>query len=155
MSYQETAPAERPRTIWKDLATITSPKTDLAIRVQTNESGRPQYSYEVGKMREGKFLRFIRMDMITEMGKVSVVPLDLDAFAQLWADASAAAVVDGQRREDEFSARRNGNTREVTRPGFQAEPPRKDFGNDKPRKNGHGGGERPRRDEDHDDRRWR
>lgn len=104
-SDSQGAPA-RPPVVWKDLATITGDGTDWAVRVQTNDGGRPRYSYEFGKMRDGKFLRFVSANLQTFNGVVTFTALDLTALAPLVLRAEAEMVKDAERREAEFQARR-------------------------------------------------
>ena len=136
----------RPPIVWKDLTTVTEDGTDWAIRVQTNESGRPRYSYEFGKLREGKFLRFVSADIQTFDGAVNLQPLDTRPIVSLVAKAEAAMFEDAQRREDSFQAQRG------ARPpggGFRTNDRGGDRFEERGRGRGKGGG-RPRNRNDYD-----
>ena len=137
----------RPPIVWKDLTTVTQDGTDWAVRVQTNESGRPRYSYEFGKLRDGKFLRFVSADVQTFDGSVSMTPLDITPLTTLLAKAEDAMYQDAQRREDAFQAQRG------SRPGgggFRGNDRGGDRSNDRTEGRGRGKGGRQRGRNDYD-----
>lgn len=140
----------RPPIVYKDLGVFTG-EDDWAVRVQTNDGGRPRYSYEFGKMRDGKFLRFVAAGVETFDGSVNVPELDMVALATVMPKCYAAVREDAQRREDEFQARRG------SRPGgggggYQDRRGGRDDrggGDDRGRgRGGKGGGRHRRRDDD-------
>lgn len=96
----------RPAPSYKDIGTFTTPDSDWAVRVQTRETGRPVYSYEFGKMREGKFLRYIAAGVMTFDGTVSVPELDLGELMKIMPACYAAVREDAQRRENEYQSQR-------------------------------------------------
>ena len=98
----------RPPLVWKDLITVTDPHklTEWAVRVQTNESGRPRYSAQLGKLRDSKFLQFIAFDVQAFDGLVTVAPIDLMALLPLLVIAQEEVRKDAQRREDKFRGQR-------------------------------------------------
>src|SRR5574343_910483 len=89
----------RPPLVWKDLITITDPHklTEWAVRVQTNESGRPRYSAQLGKLRDGKFLQFIAFEVQSFDGLITVEPIDLMALLPLLVIAQEEVRKDAQR----------------------------------------------------------
>lgn len=90
---------DRPKSNWQDLVTITQEGSDLAVRVQFSDLARPQYSFEIGRMREGKFLRFMRAFLQNDNGKVTVQPLDTELLKVLVAEAERRIAEDAEQRE--------------------------------------------------------
>jgi hypothetical protein len=96
----------RPPPSYKDLGTVQSPDSDWAVRVQTRETGRPVYSYEFGKMREGKFLRYVAAGVTTFDGIVTVPELDWQEIGKCMPACYAVIREDAQRRESEYQSQR-------------------------------------------------
>lgn len=96
----------RPPPSYKDLGVYTSIDSDWAVRVQTRETGRPVYSYEFGKMRDGKFLRYVAAGVTTFDGTVNVPELDWQEIGKILPACYTAVREDAQRRENEFQAQR-------------------------------------------------
>ena len=95
----------RPPTAYVDLGVFTG-RDGWAVRVQTTQNGRPRYSYEVGKVRDGKFLRFVPAGVEIYDGEVFVPELDLAALQEALHVCYAKIKDDAKRREDLFRAGR-------------------------------------------------
>lgn len=120
--------APRPPIVYKDLTTVSDPNTGLAIRVNTNDgSGRPRYSYEFGKLRDGKFLRYIAADVLTFEGRAEVHVLDLFEYDELLVKAKEAMTVDAQQREDKFQQGRGAAAAAPAAPARYVPPVRQDL----------------------------
>lgn len=91
-----------PRLEWGELQIVTVEGTDLAVRVQTTLSGRPYYSRELGVIRDGRFLRYIRDDLAVVNGTVTVRAFDDVAAARVQAAATEVIRKHAQAREDEW-----------------------------------------------------
>ena len=123
MEHQQ--PGDRPKSNWQDLITVTQQGTELAVRVQLSDGPRPQYSYQLGRMREGKFLPFMRAFLHSEQGRFSLVPLDLEVMKTIVAEAERFICEDAEKRELErrgppaSEQRRSagGDERRTSRPG--------------------------------------
>lgn len=124
-----------PRLEWGELQIVTVEGTDLAVRVQTTLSGRPFYSRELGVMRDGRFLRYVRDDLAVVNGVVTVRAFDDAAAARVQAAATEVIRKHAQAREDEW--------RKSQRPAPS--------GNNRPEVRRRGG-RRPGRDDDEE--RW-
>ncbi len=134
---------DRPKSNWIDLDIVTAEGTDLAIRVQTTDAGKALYSYEFGRVYNGKFFRSVRAELTFASGQVTLHPFDLTRYQPLLHAAEAIALADAQRREAAFQARRGGGGG-----GGYAEPRR-----DRDEGRGRRGGQ-DRRRRDHDEGRW-
>ena len=108
---------------WSDLQLFTADDTDFAVKVQVSDSPRPQYSMEIGRMRDGKFLRFLRPTYTTENGQVHLHPLDAAALGRLFVRAEALIEMRMQAREDEWQEQRQ--ARETWRTPGQPSAPRR------------------------------
>lgn len=99
---------ERPKLEWSDLKTFVDESTELAVRIQQGlGTGRPQYSVELGRMRENKFLKFLRMQYDTDdAGNVTVEPFSREAYDRLMTLAEEHVKAVQQTREAEFQAKR-------------------------------------------------
>lgn len=100
---------ERPKLEWTDLKTFVDEPTGLAIRLQQGVgTGRPQYSAELGRVRDGKFLRFQRVQYDTDdAGTVSVQDIcDFSVLQRLGEEVKAFVRDTQQQRENEFKQRR-------------------------------------------------
>ena len=106
------------------------------MRVQTNESGRPRYSAQLGKLRDGKFLQFIAFDVQAFNGTVAVTPLDLMALMPLLVIAQEAVRKDAQRREDEFRGQRGPRQDAGPRPAGRPAPRAEDRDGGRPDRRG-------------------
>lgn len=105
MSEQAQKP-DRPKLTWSDFKLFTAETTDFAVKVQVSDSPRPQYSVEIGRVREGKFLRFLRPSITVENGQVHLHPFDIPALGRLMAQAEALIYEKTQGREDDWQAQR-------------------------------------------------
>lgn len=121
---------DRPALQWAELKVFAEEGSDLAVCVQRGEgSGRPQYSIGFGRLRDGKFLKFVRVGYkVEESGLVALDDLDIEAYIPLALRAKAFIRDEQQKREDEFQARRR-------------EQPQRDRGNNR--------GKKGRRDEEY------
>lgn len=122
MAYEKRPQGDRPPMTWSDLQLFTADDTDFAVKVQVSDSPRPQYSMEIGRMRDGKFLRFLRPIYTTENGQVHLRPLDAVALGRLFVRAEALIETRMQARENEWQEQRR--SREVWQAQDQ-EPPRR------------------------------
>ncbi len=103
----ETRPqGDRPRMTWSDLQLLTADDTDFAVKVQVSDSPRPQYSMEVGRMRDGKFLRFLRPEYRVTEGQVELRLFDAVALGRLFVRAQDLIRGKMQTREDEWQEQR-------------------------------------------------
>lgn len=102
---------------------FTADDTDLAVKVQVSDSPRPQYSVEIGRMYNGKFLRFLRPNYSTLNGVISVRLLDAAALGRLFVRAEALICLKIQVREDEWQEKRR--AREVWQTEDRAPAPRR------------------------------
>ena len=85
---------------WSDLQLLTADDTDFAVKVQVSDSPRPQYSMEVGRMRDGKFLRFLRPEYRVTEGQVELRLFDAVALGRLFVRAQDLIRGKMQTRED-------------------------------------------------------
>lgn len=90
---------DRSKSNWEDLVTVTQQGSDLAVRVQFLDFTRPQYSFEIGRMRDGKFVRFMRALLSTNGGRVSIQHLDGEVLKVLVAEAERLIEADAEKRE--------------------------------------------------------
>lgn len=102
---------ERGKLEWAELKVIEDTHTGMAVRLQVGQGvGRPQYSFEFGRMREGKFLRFQRMQYDAVNGQVTVDHgVDFDVLRLLIEQATELVRQTQQAREEEFQSRRQSN----------------------------------------------
>lgn len=137
---------ERPKITWSDLRTFTQEGSELAVRVQVSDGNRPMYSMQVGRVREGRFLPFLRPDISTQGGQVYLRPTDANVIAQLLMDAEALVVEKTQEHENLYQARRQ--ARDAQNFGGPGRGDRNEsrFGSKPPRDR-----DRRHRREDHDD----
>ena len=138
--------AERPKLTWSDFKTFTAEDTDFAVKVQVSDSPRPIYSLEIGRMRDGKFQRFLRPDISTENGQVVLRPFNILALGRLMAQAEVLIYEKAQEREDAWQAQRR--SREERSSAGNSKAPRSTGKTQRDRDKRHGGGRREDRDND-------
>lgn len=98
----------RPPLKWSDVKTFVDEtgQSEVAVRLSRGDGqGRPQFSLEFGKMRNGQFLRHQRVQYSTENGMVNVQPFEVDVLGRLIQQALDVARDLLQTREDEFQVK--------------------------------------------------
>lgn len=101
----------RPKPNWQDIKIFTADGTDLAVRVQCSDGHRPLYSYAIGRMRDGRFITFIRPQTTVENCTVNLTPFPLETLGRLIAQAEQLIHGRLQEREDEFLLKRQAKER--------------------------------------------
>ena len=138
--------SDRPKLTWCDFKLFTAEDTDFAVKVLVSDSPRPQYSLEIGRMREGKFLRFLRPNFSTSNGQVSLRPFDVPALGRLLAQAEACLYEKAQERENAWQNQRRAHDERVAN---QGKPPARHTGKtqrDREKRRGNGNNRREDRD---------
>jgi hypothetical protein len=116
---EEATREARPPLQWSEVKVFVDEtgQSDVAVRLARGDGqGRPQFSLEIGKCRDGKFLRHQRVQYTTDNGVVTVRAFDVETLARLVAGAEAMAQEVLQTREDEFQVRQASRMRPEPRP---------------------------------------
>lgn len=123
----ETTEKKKPEVSWEHAALFQEQNgkmEGLAVRVQKLPLRFPRYSLEVGRVRDGKFQRYISPQVRVESGQVNLTPLNLEALNRLIAEAEHFIYTQMQTTEDDEQMRRaakerrfGGNGREVRHTG--------------------------------------
>lgn len=109
----------RAKPIWQDIKIFTADGTDLAVRVQCSDGHRPLYSYAIGRMRDGRFITFIRPETSVVNCTVNLTPLPLEVVGRLIAQAEQLIHGRLQEREDAFLLQRQSRERQQADRGRQ------------------------------------
>ena len=99
---------------WVTVKTFHDPNTNLAVEVQKTKGFKSRYSVVAGRLKDGKFSRFLYPTFKVENAVVTVKCEGM-ALARLLDEAYLFVQDDKQRQEDDFIGRRQEREQEQVR----------------------------------------